>query len=155
MSTLLADTIRKTGGTAGVDIRVKNTSVYESDGGTSVTQNLVQGVAKAFIFCDNITAVKRSIRNLVFLNFYEKPFNPDIGSDIRATLFEPVSQLSAFVLTRNIEEVVENYEPRARIISITALPTLDRNAYNVSLSFFVVNVPTELVDLTLFLERLR
>jgi len=58
MSTLLADTIRKTGGTAGVDIRVKNTSVYESDGGTSITQNLVQGVAKAFIFCDNITAVK-------------------------------------------------------------------------------------------------
>jgi len=58
MSTLLADTIRKTGGTAGVDIRIKNTSVYESDGGTSVTQNLVQGVAKAFIFCDNITAVK-------------------------------------------------------------------------------------------------
>ena len=58
MSTLLADTIRKTGGTAGVDIRVKNTSVYESDGGTSVTQNLVQGVAQAFIFCDNITAVK-------------------------------------------------------------------------------------------------
>ena len=50
MSTLLADTIRKTGGTAGVDIRIKNTSVYESDGGTSVTQNLVQGVAKAFIF---------------------------------------------------------------------------------------------------------
>ena len=49
MSTLLADTIRKTGGTAGVDIRVKNTSVYESDGGTSVTQNLVQGLAKSWI----------------------------------------------------------------------------------------------------------
>ena len=48
MSTLLADTIRKTGGTAGVDIRVKNTSVYESDGGTSVTQNLVQGLAKVW-----------------------------------------------------------------------------------------------------------
>jgi hypothetical protein len=48
MSTLLADTIRKTGGTAGVDIRVKNTSVYESDGGTSVTQNLVQGLVKSW-----------------------------------------------------------------------------------------------------------
>ena len=46
MSTLLADTIRKTGGSLGVDIRVKNTSVYESDGGTSVTQNIVQGLAK-------------------------------------------------------------------------------------------------------------
>tara|TARA_R100001460_G_scaffold101661_1_gene145773 strand:- start:738 stop:1148 length:411 start_codon:yes stop_codon:yes gene_type:complete len=48
MSTLLADTIRKTGGTAGVDIRIKNNSVYESDGGTSVTQNIVQGLAKVW-----------------------------------------------------------------------------------------------------------
>jgi|TARA_Y100000114_G_scaffold107954_1_gene101300 hypothetical protein len=49
MSTLLADTIRKTGGTAGVDIRVKNTSVYESDGGTSVTQNIVQSLGKSWV----------------------------------------------------------------------------------------------------------
>ena len=48
MSSLFTDTIRKTGGTAGVDIRVKNTSVYESDGGTSVTQNLVQGLIKCW-----------------------------------------------------------------------------------------------------------
>ena len=48
MSTILADTIRKTGGTLGVDIRIKNTSVYESDGGTSVTQNVVQGLAKVW-----------------------------------------------------------------------------------------------------------
>ena len=52
MSTLLADTIRKTGGTAGVDIRIKNTSVYESDGGTSVTQNLVQSLGKAWALLD-------------------------------------------------------------------------------------------------------
>lgn len=48
MSTLLADTIRKTGGSLGTDIRIKNTSVYESDGGTSVTQNIVQGLAKCW-----------------------------------------------------------------------------------------------------------
>tara|TARA_Y100000114_G_C11645894_1_gene271715 strand:+ start:276 stop:731 length:456 start_codon:yes stop_codon:yes gene_type:complete len=48
MSTLLTDTIRKTGGSLGVDIRVKNTSVYESDGGTSVTLNLVQGLIKVW-----------------------------------------------------------------------------------------------------------
>ena len=46
MSEIFVDTIRKTGGSLGTDIRVKNTSVYESDGGTSVTQNLVQGLAK-------------------------------------------------------------------------------------------------------------
>ena len=49
MSSLFTDTIRKTGGTLGTDIRIKNTSVYESDGGTSVTQNLVQGLCKSWI----------------------------------------------------------------------------------------------------------
>ena len=48
MSSLFTDTIRKTGGTLGTDIRIKNTSVYESDGGTSVTQNVVQGLGKAW-----------------------------------------------------------------------------------------------------------
>ena len=48
MSEIFVDTIRKTGGTLGTDIRVKNTSVYESDGGTSVTQNLVQGLVKSW-----------------------------------------------------------------------------------------------------------
>ena len=48
MSTILADTVRKTGGTLGVDIRVKNTSVYESDGGTSTTQNIVQSLVKVW-----------------------------------------------------------------------------------------------------------
>ena len=52
MSTLLTDTIRKTGGSLGVDIRVKNNSVYESDGGTSVTQNVVQGLAKQWLYFD-------------------------------------------------------------------------------------------------------
>ena len=56
MSTLLADTIRKTGGTAGRDIRIKNTSVYESDGGTSVTQNLVQALCKAWCRFDDGTS---------------------------------------------------------------------------------------------------
>ena len=49
MSEIFVDTIRKTGGSLGTDIRIKNTSVYESDGGTSVTQNLVQGLAKWWI----------------------------------------------------------------------------------------------------------
>ena len=49
MSEIFVDTIRKTGGTLGTDIRIKNTSVYESDGGTSVTQNLVQALPKVWI----------------------------------------------------------------------------------------------------------
>tara|TARA_R110002050_G_scaffold248147_3_gene385949 strand:- start:64 stop:495 length:432 start_codon:yes stop_codon:yes gene_type:complete len=49
MSTILADTVRKTGGTLGVDIRIKNNSVCESEGGTSVTTSISQGLAKSWI----------------------------------------------------------------------------------------------------------
>ncbi len=103
----------------------------------------------------DIAAVKRSVRNLVLLNHYEKPFHPEIGSGIRDMLFENMSNMTAFILTKKIEDVIENFEPRVRLISVRADPNLDRNEYEVTIEFFVVNAPTELVDLTVFLEVLR
>ena len=103
----------------------------------------------------DIQAVKRSIRNLVLTNHYEKPFHPEIGSGVRDMLFEPMTPLTAHILTRKIEDVIENFEPRARLMSVRAQPNLDRNEYECTIEFFVVNAPTELVDLTVFLERLR
>jgi phage baseplate assembly protein W len=103
----------------------------------------------------DIAAVKRSVRNLVLLNHYEKPFHPEIGSGIRDMLFENMSNMTAFILARKIEDVIENFEPRVRLISVRADPNLDRNEYEVTIEFFVVNTPTELVDLTVFLEVLR
>ena len=103
----------------------------------------------------DIQAVKRSIRNLVLLNHYEKPFHPEIGSGVRDVLFENMTPITAHILTRKIEMVIEQFEPRARLISVTAFPDLDRNEYECTISFYVVNAPTELVDLTVFLERLR
>ena len=103
----------------------------------------------------DIQAVKRSVRNLVLLNHYEKPFHPEIGSGIRDMMFENMSPITAFALTKKIEDVIENFEPRVRLISVRADPNLDRNEYEVTIEFFVVNTPTELVDLTVFLEVLR
>ena len=103
----------------------------------------------------DVEAVKRSVRNLVLLNYYEKPFNPEIGSDVRDLLFENMSPLTSVVLARAIEDVIENFEPRARLINVRAFPNLDRNDYEVTIEFFVVNTPTELVDMTVFLEVLR
>ena len=103
----------------------------------------------------DIAAVKRSVRNLVLLNYYEKPFHPEIGSGIRDMLFENMSNMTAFILAKKIEDVIENFEPRVRLISVRADPNLDRNEYEVTIEFFVVNTPTELVDLTVFLEVLR
>ena len=100
-------------------------------------------------------AVKRSIRNLVLLNHYEKPFHPEIASGVRDMLFELMTPVTATILARKIEDVINNFEPRARLISVNALPNLDRNEYEVSIEFYVVNQPTELVDLTIMLERVR
>ena len=104
---------------------------------------------------NDIQAVKRSVRNLVLLNHYEKPFHPEIGSGVRDVLFENMTPTTSHILTRKIEMVIEQFEPRARLISVKAFPNLDRNEYECTISFYVVNTPTELVDLTVFLERLR
>ena len=103
----------------------------------------------------DVKAVKRSIRNLVLLNHYEKPFHPEIASGVRDMLFELMTPVTATILARKIEDVINNFEPRARLISVNALPNLDRNEYEVSIEFYVVNQPTELLDLTIMLERVR
>ena len=102
-----------------------------------------------------IQSVKRSVRNLILTNIYEKPFHPEIGSGIRELLFEPLSPITAFVLSQRVEDVIENFEPRARLVGVRALPDLDRNSYEISIEFYVQNAPTELVDTTVLLERLR
>ena len=103
----------------------------------------------------DIQAVKRSIRNLVLLNTYDKPFHPEIAGGVREMLFEPMTPIIASIIARKVEDVIDNFEPRARLVGVRATPDLDRNAYELSVHFYVVNAPTELVDLTVMLERLR
>ena len=103
----------------------------------------------------DVQAVKRSIRNLVLLNHYEKPFHPEIASGVRDMLFELMTPVTANILARKIEDVIANFEPRARVVSVRTIPNFDNNSYEVSIEFYVVNTPTELVDLTIMLERLR
>ena len=103
----------------------------------------------------DIQAVKRSVRNLVLLNHYEKPFHPEIGSGVREMLFELMTPLTAVILARHVEDVIENFEPRARLVGVRAQPDLDRNIYDLTIDFYVVNTPTELVTLDVMLERIR
>ena len=103
----------------------------------------------------DIEAVKRSVRNLVLLNSYEKPFHPEIAGDVRGLLFENMTPLTSAVIARKIQDVIENFEPRARLTGVQAIPNFDRNLYEVTVYFYVVNAPTELVEVTQLLERLR
>jgi len=103
----------------------------------------------------DVQAVKRSIRNLVLLNYYEKPFHPEIAGGVRDMLFENMTPITSVIISKKIQDVIENYEPRAQLIGVKSTPNLDRNEYEVTIEFYVRNAPTELVDLTLFLEVLR
>ena len=103
----------------------------------------------------NVTAVKRSVRNLVLTNFYEKPFHPEIGSGVRDLLFENMTPMTSLAISQAVRDVIENYEPRARLKSIQASPRIDGNAYHLKIIFTIVNAPTELIDLGVVLETLR
>jgi len=99
-------------------------------------------------------AVIRSIRNLLLTRHYERPFNPDLGGNIDNVLFEPISTLTASILENEIRSIINNYEPRVSLISVDVSVQPDKNAYNVSLSFYIQNatLPT---TVTLLLERNR
>ena len=103
----------------------------------------------------DIQAVKRSIRNLVLLNVYEKPFHPEIAGGVREMLFELMTPITAQIIAKQVENVINNFEPRARLVGVRVQPDLDRNLYELTIEFYVVNAPTELVDMSVMLERLR
>ena len=104
---------------------------------------------------NNITAIKRSVRNLILTNFYEKPFHPEIGSGVRDLLFENATPLTSIAISQSVQDVIENYEPRAIIKNVLVNAQLDRNAYDVQIVFTVLNSPTELIELNVPLEILR
>jgi phage baseplate assembly protein W len=99
-------------------------------------------------------AIKRSVRNLVFTNFYEKPFRPGIGSNAVKLLFDNMTPLVANFLENAITEVVQNYEPRVELIKVTVIPDYDNNGYTARLDFVVLN-RNEPLTTTIFLERTR
>ena len=102
----------------------------------------------------DIEAVKRSVRNLVLTNQFERPFHPEIGSSVRALLFENVTPLNAILLEDRIREVIINFEDRAEITSVRVIDDADRNGYRVIINFQVLN-SVENVTITELLQRLR
>ena len=103
---------------------------------------------------EDVIAVKRSVRNLVQTNFYERPFQPELGCGIGELLFEPFTPMTKVFLERKIEEVLINYEPRIQLQNVEVDDDQDRNRLVVDIYFYVVGVPGPQVVQT-FLQRVR
>ena len=102
----------------------------------------------------DVESVKRSVRNLINLNYYEKPFHPEIGSNLRGLLFENITPQISHYMGKQIELLIKNYEPRCKMVEVVNRPNIERNGYSVSVSFYVINTPTP-IQVETFLERLR
>lgn len=99
-------------------------------------------------------AVINSLKNIILTNHYEKPFNPDYGSNIRALLFENIDSITAIILEREILQTIENFEPRVSVSKVTAIPDFDNNGYSIKLDFFIINL-TNPITIQFLLQRVR
>jgi len=99
-------------------------------------------------------AVIRSMRNLLLTNNFERPFNSEIGSNINALLFEPMSSLTASQIKNSVLHVINRFEPRVEVESVVVTPVPDNNYYSVDITFFLLNA-TQSTTLSLILERNR
>ncbi len=114
----------------------------------------IHPVKKDVIRVVNETAVKRAIRNLILTNKGERFFKPDIGSSIKQYLFEPMSPLVQLDIKNAIEQVINNYEPRAKLINVIVVPDYTLQGYDVTIIFYIIN-RTDPITLNLTLERIR
>lgn len=115
---------------------------------------LPQPVSKDVSFSYDGQAIIRSIKNLLLTKPYERLFQPELGSEIDALLFEPISPLTASLLQDEITRTIDNWEPRARIATVEVSAYPDQNAYEVSLFFYILN-QTEPTGVNLILQRSR
>ncbi len=102
----------------------------------------------------DVEAVKRSVKNLINTQFYERPFHPELGCGVRDMLFENYTPMTGIFMRRKIEEVLSNYEPRASLTSIQVNEQMDRNAIDIVVNFYVLNLPNP-VSVTTTLQRIR
>ena len=111
-------------------------------------------VTKDVVLKRDVEAVKRSIRNLILTNQYERPFQPTIDGGVTRHLFELSTAHTKHNVESAIRNCISNFEPRAEVIDVFVTGDLDKNGFNVTIEFRVINTPNP-VTIELFLERLR
>ena len=102
----------------------------------------------------DVEAVKRSVRNLINTNHYERFFRPELGSGLRGLLFEPMNEITTQFIKQKIIELLNFYEPRIILTSVIVDNQMDANAYSVRISFNIIGTQTP-IQVETFLERLR
>ena len=138
----------------GVNNSLRSTYIYK-DLSLFFTPNPVSGDVT---MVTDVQDIKRSVRNLVMTNRFEKPFHPEVASHVRDLLFEPFTPVTINLLRNRIETVLTNYEPRVTLTDVEVedpdFQKMDNNELNVRIFFTLKNDP-EIQSVDILLERLR
>ena len=138
----------------GVNNSPRSTYIYK-DLSLYFTPNPVSGDVT---MVTDVQDIKRSVRNLVMTNRFEKPFHPEIASHVRDLLFEPFTPVTINLLRNRIETVLENYEPRVTLTDVRVVDqdfrNMDNNELNIKIFFTLKNDP-EIQTVDVLLERVR
>lgn len=102
----------------------------------------------------NDLAVARSVKNLILTNKNERPYQLNVGSNVRNRLFEPADSFTGQKIRSDITECIQNFEPRAQLLQVLVAEDLDRNGYNISIKFRTIN-QSDPVQLTFLIQRVR
>ena len=103
----------------------------------------------------NESAIARSVRNLVLTGQGERPFQPILGTGVSRLLFENMDKLTASAIRSEIRTTIENYEPRVEINEIIVEADFERNAFDVTLQYFIIGMDVPEQELTFALEPTR
>lgn len=99
-------------------------------------------------------AIKQSLKNLLLTRNFERPFHSEIGSPIRALLFENPGPMFSVMMKRSIIDVINNFEPRVSVTEVKVDDSLDTNTVYVTIEFKIVNTERP-ITLDFALERTR
>ncbi len=100
-------------------------------------------------------AIVQSVRNLLLTQKGERPFQPELGSDIYRLLFEPMDYGTAALIQKAIFEVIGNYEPRISVRQVLVAPSKDDNGFDVELAYAVLGREDTPIKVEFFLESSR
>ena len=112
-------------------------------------------VTDDLVVSKDASAIKQAIVNLLLTNKGERLMNPTYGSDIRSYLFEPMDYGTANQIKNNIRDTIETFEPRIRVLQISATPNFDDNGFDITMTYNVIGTDTPPVTVDFFLSRTR
>ena len=103
----------------------------------------------------DIQDIKRAVRHIVLLNPGEKPFHPEIGTGVRAALFQNFTAPIKALLSSKIEEQLRKYESRIEVTNVSINDNLDNNEMSCKIEFNIRNAPQQTEEVDIFLQRIR